>query len=97
MIEDRVREQRTRGDDSGRHIFFIINKIDQHTSEDIQKAYSDLVEVLAPVLPNPQILKVSAYFAMKSRMFLNGDDLKNCSDEKIKFVDHEGYLLLDVA
>lgn len=94
VIEDRVREAKNSSlDDSGRHIFFIINKIDQHTSEDIQKAYSDLVEVLAPVLPNPQILKVSAYFAMKSRMFLNGDisleELRR--DEKIKFVDHEGY------
>lgn len=54
----------------GRHIFFVINKIDKFEKEDIQKARIELEKVLEDIIPNPQVYEISAYYAMLSKMFL---------------------------
>ncbi|MBB5356765.1 GTPase SAR1 family protein [Anoxybacillus mongoliensis] len=86
--------KRSNLDAEGKHIFFVITKIDRFKKEEIQHAREELLKVLQPILPNPQILEVSSYFAMKSRMYEKGrfslQELQ--SDRDILFIDEEtGY------
>lgn len=82
-------------DTDGKHIFFIINKVDKFTEKEILNAREELYRVVSPLLKSPQILAVSSYFAMKARMFDNGslslNDLKR--DQHISFVDEEGFVV----
>jgi len=96
VINQRVEDAKSSNlDKDGRHIFFIINKIDRFRAEDLQKAKSDLLEVLTPLLPHPQIYEVSSYFAMKSRMyFQNQIELSQLQrDHNILCLDEEGYAI----
>ncbi len=54
----------------GKHIFFVINKIDKFDKKDIQKARIELEKVLADIIPDPQIYEVSAYYAMLGKMYM---------------------------
>jgi len=82
-------------DTEGNHIFFIINKIDQFTDEQLLHAREELYRVVSPLLSRPQILAVSSYFALKARMYDNGqlslNELKR--DQHISFVDEEGFVV----
>ncbi|WP_078543647.1 dynamin family protein [Litchfieldia alkalitelluris] len=82
-------------DTEGNHIFFIINKIDQFTEEQVLHAREELYRVVSPLLSHPQILAVSSYFALKARMYDNGqlslNELKR--DQHISFVDEEGFVV----
>lgn len=59
-------------EDNGRHIFFLINKIDNFSRKDIEKAKNELKTVLNGVLTRPKIYSVSAYYAMISKLFKTG-------------------------
>lgn len=76
-------------EEDGRHIFFVINKIDVFDPEDISKARHELEEVLSGILRRPNIHEVSAYFGMRSKQLLSGDlsiiDIQK--DKKIKIPD----------
>ncbi|MCQ9281103.1 dynamin family protein [Priestia aryabhattai] len=81
--------------EDGRHIFFVINKIDKFSEEQLNKAKEELRTVLASVLEYPQIIEVSSYFAMKARMYENQElslmDLKR--DQFISFKDKDGFIV----
>ena len=94
VIQDRVEEAKnSRLEEEGRHIFFIINKIDKYPAEEVEKAEKELVNILNPILAVPNIFKVSSYFAVKARMFQNEeiglDDIQR--DTQIRFTDEEGF------
>ncbi|MDQ1908950.1 dynamin family protein [Paenibacillus sp. GD4] len=76
-------------EEDGRHIFFVINKIDVFDAEDIAKARHELEEVLSGILRQPNIHEVSAYFGMKGKQLQSGDlsiiDIQK--DKKIKIAD----------
>ncbi|NHN34398.1 dynamin family protein [Paenibacillus agricola] len=76
-------------EEDGRHIFFVINKIDVFDVEDIQKARHELEEVLSGIITRPNIHEVSAYFGMKGKQLLTKDleiaDIQK--DRKIKIPD----------
>lgn len=55
----------------GKHIFFVINKIDKFNRQDINKAKRELIEVLQTIIKEPQIYEISAYYAMIGRMYLS--------------------------
>ncbi|MGD7043205.1 dynamin family protein [Jeotgalibacillus proteolyticus] len=80
-------------DGEGKHIFFAVNKIDQHPEAEVDRAVAELEKVLSEVITNPQIFKVSSYFGVISALFNRGeitiDDIRK--DETIKFKDDEGY------
>lgn len=75
----------------GKHIFFVINKIDNFTTEEIQKAKNELIEVLRGIIDEPQIFEISAYYAMIGKMYLAEtiDLVKIQKDRKIKITDPE--------
>lgn len=54
----------------GRHIFFVINKIDKFEKTDIEKAKKELITVLEGIIREPQVYEISAYYAMISKMYL---------------------------
>ena len=80
-------------DGTGKHIFFAINKIDQHPESEVKKAYYELHEVLKNIIEEPKIFKVSSYFGMVAGLYKKGylqiEDIRK--DESIKFIDYEGY------
>lgn len=59
-------------EEKGRHIFFVINKIDHYSKEDVMKARVELEKVLEGIIEQPQIYEVSAYYAMLGKMYLCG-------------------------
>ncbi|WP_018933250.1 dynamin family protein [Gracilibacillus lacisalsi] len=94
VIQDRVEEAKnSRLEEEGRHIFFIINKIDKYPTEEVEKAEKELINILKPILAVPNIFKVSSYFAVKARMFKNNeisiDEIQK--DTQIRFTDEEGF------
>jgi GTPase SAR1 family protein len=80
-------------DNSDRHIFFAVNKLDQYPEAEVEKAYNELHKVLEGIIDTPNIFKVSSYFglvtAMYEKGYLNLDDIRR--DETIKFRDPDGY------
>ncbi|OIJ14220.1 hypothetical protein BKP37_09055 [Anaerobacillus alkalilacustris] len=76
-------------EEDGRHIFFVINKIDVFDAEDIAKARHELEEVLSGIIMKPNIHEVSAYFGMRGKQVRSGDieitDIQK--DRKIKIPD----------
>jgi len=60
-------------EEDGRHIFFVINKIDYFKVKDIAKARLELEQVLSNIILNPNIHEVSAYFGMKGKQLLSHD------------------------
>ncbi|MEM5673091.1 dynamin family protein [Bacillus cereus] len=80
-------------DNSDRHIFFAVNKLDQYPEAEVEKAYNELHKVLEGIIDTPNIFKVSSYFglvtAMYEKGYLNLDDIRR--DETIKFRDQDGY------
>ncbi|NRF93592.1 dynamin family protein [Paenibacillus frigoriresistens] len=97
VINQRVEEAKSSNlEKDGRHIFFILNKIDRFTPRELDDARSDLLEVLQPLLPQPQIYEVSSYYAMKSRMYFNKElqllDLQ--LDDKIKSKNERGFSVM---
>ncbi|MTI83279.1 MAG: hypothetical protein FH756_05100 [Firmicutes bacterium] len=94
VIQDRVEEAKnSRLEEEGRHIFFIINKIDKYPNEEVAKAEEELKHILKPILSAPNIHKVSSYFAVKARMFQNEEiGIDNIQkDTQIRFTDEEGF------
>lgn len=85
--------KRTTLDNSDKHIFFAVNKIDQYPEVEVDKAYIELKKVLEGVVMAPKIFKVSSYFGLITKMFEDGhisiNELRR--DETIKFVDDEGF------
>ncbi len=85
--------KRTTMDNSDKHIFFAVNKIDQYPDVEVEKAYIELRKLLEGVVTAPKIFKVSSYFGFMTKMFeddhITIDDLRR--DENIKFVDDEGF------
>ncbi len=85
--------KRTTLDNSDKHIFFAVNKIDQYPEAEVEKAYQELKKVLDGVVMAPKIFKVSSYFGLVTKMyeqgFININDIRR--DETIKFVDDEGF------
>lgn len=85
--------KRTTLDNSDKHIFFAVNKIDQYPEVEVEKAYLELRKVLEGVVMAPKIFKVSSYFGFMTKMFEDGhitiNDLRR--DENIKFIDDEGF------
>lgn len=85
--------KRTTLDNSDKHIFFAVNKIDQYPEAEVEKAYQELIKVLDGVVMAPKIFKVSSYFGLITKMyeqgFININDVRR--DETIKFVDDEGF------
>ncbi|MFS0876085.1 dynamin family protein [Solibacillus isronensis] len=85
--------KRTTLDNSDKHIFFAVNKIDQYPEAEVEKAYIELGKVLEGVVMAPKIFKVSSYFGFMTKMFEDGhitiNDLQK--DEYIKFIDDEGF------
>lgn len=85
--------KRTTLDNSDKHIFFAVNKIDQYPEAEVEKAYIELKKVLEGVVMAPKIFKVSSYFGLMTKMFEDGhitiNDFRR--DENIKFVDEEGF------
>lgn len=85
--------KRTTIDNSEKHIFFAINKIDLYPESQVEDAYRELKKVLQDVVQIPKIFKVSSYFGFKTKMYEDGyitiDDLRK--DENIRFVDEEGF------
>lgn len=80
-------------DNSDKHIFFVINKVDKYPDSEVRKAYEELKKVLSEVTVAPKIFKISSYFGLISKMYEEGlvalTDIQR--DEMIKFVDDEGY------
>lgn len=78
-------------EEDGRHIFFVINKIDVFDPEDIEKARDELREVLSGILRSPQIHEVSAYFGMIGKQLASDDiDISEVQkNKKIKIPDPE--------
>lgn len=76
-------------EEDGRHIFFVINKIDMFDAEDIAKARHELEEVLSGIIMKPNIHEVSAYFGMKGKQILTKDiDISEVQkDRKIRIPD----------
>lgn len=76
-------------EEDGKHIFFVINKIDVFDPEDIEKSKEELREVLADILKTPRIHEVSAYFGMVGKQLASGDiDISVVQkDRKIKIPD----------
>ncbi|WP_107894737.1 dynamin family protein [Lysinibacillus mangiferihumi] len=85
--------KRTTLDNSDKHIFFAVNKIDQYPELEVEKAYIELKKVLEGVVMAPKIFKVSSYFGLMTKMFEDGhitiNDIRR--DETIKFVDGDGF------
>lgn len=85
--------KRTTLDNSDKHIFFAVNKIDQYPEVEVEKAYQELKKVLDGVVMAPKIFKVSSYFGLITKMYEQGfidiNDIRR--DETIKFVDDEGF------
>lgn len=85
--------KRTTLDNSDKHIFFAVNKIDQYPEAEVEKAYNELKNILEGVVMAPKIFKVSSYFGFMTKMFEDGhitlNDLRR--DENIKFIDEEGF------
>ncbi|MDF0728888.1 dynamin family protein [Cytobacillus sp. S13-E01] len=85
--------KRTTLDNSDKHIFFAVNKIDQYPEAEVEKAYQELKKVLNGVVMAPKIFKVSSYFGLIIKMYEQGfmdiNDIRR--DETIKFVDDEGF------
>ncbi|NNU78353.1 dynamin family protein [Clostridium estertheticum] len=78
-------------EEDGKHIFFVINKIDMFDPEDIRKSREELIEVLSGIIMNPRIHEVSAYFGMVGKQ-LTSDDIDILAvqkDRKIKIPDPE--------
>lgn len=78
-------------EEKGRHIFFVINKIDHYSKEDVKKARVELEKVLEGIIEQPQIYEVSAYYAMLGKMYLCGSiDLDSIrKNKKISVPDPE--------
>ncbi|MDZ5783375.1 dynamin family protein [Marinococcus luteus] len=80
-------------DGTGKHIFFAINKIDQHPDSEVTKAYEELFKMLEPIVEEPKVFKVSSYFGLIAGLYKQGyiniDDIRK--DETIKFVDDDGF------
>ncbi|MFJ7848135.1 dynamin family protein [Peribacillus sp. NPDC097224] len=76
-------------EEDGRHIFFVINKIDVFDPEDITKARHELRQVLSGIIMKPNIHEVSAYFGMKGKQLHTKDiDITEVQkDRKIKIPD----------
>ncbi|OCS92489.1 dynamin family protein [Caryophanon latum] len=85
--------KKTTMDNSDKHIFFVVNKIDQYPNAEVEKAYTELKKVLENVVKSPKIFKVSSYFGLMAKMYEDGHitlmDLRKAKN--IKFVDHEGF------
>lgn len=85
--------KRTTLDNSDKHIFFAVNKIDQYPEAEVEKAYKELKKVLDGVVMAPKIFKVSSYFGLITKMyeqsFIDLNDIRR--DETIKFVDDDGF------
>ncbi|MFD1955302.1 dynamin family protein [Paenibacillus thailandensis] len=96
VINQRVEDAKNSNlEKDGRHIFFILNKIDQFSPKQLEDAKSDLLEVLQPLLPHPQIYEVSSYFALVSRMYFQNEiELSTLQrDQNIRYRDEEGFLI----
>ncbi|RIX59708.1 hypothetical protein D3P08_06165 [Paenibacillus nanensis] len=76
-------------EEDGRHIFFVINKIDMFDPSDIAKAREELEGVLRGIIRNPNIHEVSAYYGMRGKQLYSGDlpitEIQR--DRKIKIPD----------
>lgn len=76
-------------EEDGRHIFFVINKIDMFDPSDIVKARKELEGVLSDIISNPNIHEVSAYYGMRGKQLFSGDlpisEIQR--DRKIKIPD----------
>lgn len=92
VIQNYVRNAKNSNMEAGgKHIFFVINKIDNFTYEEIQKAKNELVEVLRGIIDEPQVFEISAYYAMFGKMYLAKtiDLVKIQKNRKIKITDPE--------
>jgi GTPase SAR1 family protein len=80
-------------DNSDKHIFFAVNKIDQYPEAEVEKAFQELKKVLDGVVMAPKIFKVSSYLGLVTKMYeqgyLNINDLRR--DETVKYVDEDGF------
>jgi GTPase SAR1 family protein len=78
-------------EEDGRHIYFVINKIDVFNEEDIAKARHELEQVLSGLILKPNIHEVSAYFGMRGKQLLTKDlDIQTIQkDRKIGIPDPE--------
>ncbi len=73
VIRDYVKEAKASNLDAhSNHIFFLVNKIDQYPRS-FDKVCDELNKWLDGILPNPKVLRVSSYFAMRARQFLHGE------------------------
>lgn len=80
-------------DNSDKHIFFAVNKIDQYPETEVEKAFQELKKVLNGVVMAPKIFRVSSYLGLVTKMYEQGyldiNDLRR--DETVKFVDDDGF------
>ncbi|OMD92789.1 dynamin family protein [Paenibacillus odorifer] len=76
-------------EEDGRHIFFVINKIDVFSASEIDIARHELEVVLSGIINQPNILEVSAYFGLKGKQLMSHDidiiDIQK--DKKINIPD----------
>lgn len=92
VIQNYVRNAKNSNmETGGKHIFFVINKIDNFTAEEIKKAKNELIEVLRGIIDEPQVFEISAYYAMIGKMYFAQtiDLIKIQKDRKIKITDPE--------
>jgi hypothetical protein len=73
VIRDYVKEAKASNlDAQSNHIFFLVNKIDRYPRQ-FDAVCHELERWLVDILPNPKILRVSSYYAMKARQFQHGE------------------------
>lgn len=92
VIQNYVRNAKNSSmETGGKHIFFVINKIDNFSLEDRAKARRELTEVLKGIIDEPQIFEISAYYAMIGKMYLAKtiELIKIQKDRTIKITDPE--------
>lgn len=85
--------KKTTIDNTDKHIFFAVNKIDQYPEGEVIKANEELQKVLSGIVTAPRIFNVSSYFGIKTAMYENGhitlDEIRR--DETIKFLDEDHF------
>lgn len=92
VIQNYVRNAKNSNmEEEGKHIFFVINKIDVFEPYDIELAKNELRTVLEGIIQDPQVFEISAYYGMKGKMYLSGalELIDIQKDRKIKIEDPE--------
>jgi hypothetical protein len=75
VIRDYVKEaQASNLDAMSNHIFFLVNKCDRFRSHrEFDIVNQELDQWMSDILPNPKVLRVSSYYAMRARQYIHGE------------------------